>query len=252
MLDPVAEEARPAFRVADCHEHLAVLGTHDRRRQDQAERQHQRRGSEQGGARAVSLDVEAEDVLEVGEAVVAAEAHVVAEERKQQRVGHRLSDDREIDAVDPRAEGEPAEDEGEQPRDKYHHERGKPEHVEAMPEPRQLLPVEEHHEIRQQRVTIGAARPDLAHQVHAHGVTAEREESRMPERKDAAETPDEIERQRQQRIGQVLAEQRHKIGRHVQWMIGRGQKVERRDKHGEADKDRNGDQNAAVERPHQK
>ncbi len=40
---------------------------------------------EQRGAGALGLDVEAEDVLEVGQAVVAAEAEVVAEEGQQQR-----------------------------------------------------------------------------------------------------------------------------------------------------------------------
>ena len=48
----------------------------------------------------VRLHVEAENVLEIGEAVVAAEAHVVAEEGEQQRIGQRLGDDRQIDAGD--------------------------------------------------------------------------------------------------------------------------------------------------------
>ncbi len=65
-------------------------------------------------ARAIRLDVEAEDFLVVGEAVIAAKAHVVAEEGQKQRIGHRLGDDRQIDAIDAGAEGEPAEDEGEQ------------------------------------------------------------------------------------------------------------------------------------------
>ena len=63
----------------------------------------------QHGARAVGLHGEAQDVLEVGHAVVAAQAHVVAEEGEQQGEGHRLGDDREIDAGDAAAEGEPAE-----------------------------------------------------------------------------------------------------------------------------------------------
>ena len=77
-------------------------------------RQRHGRGDEQARARAVGLQVEAEDVLEVGQPVVAAEAHVVAEEGQHQGEGHRLGDDREIDAGDARAEGEPAEDEGQQ------------------------------------------------------------------------------------------------------------------------------------------
>ncbi len=67
----------------------------------------------------VGLDVVAEDILEVGQPVIAAEAHVVAEEGEQQRIGERLRDDGEIDAGDAAAEGEPAEDEGEQARHQH-------------------------------------------------------------------------------------------------------------------------------------
>ena len=69
------------------------------------------------------LHGEAEDFLEIGEAVVAAEAHVVPEEGEEQREGHRLGDDREIDAGDARAEGEPAEDEGEKARRQHDHQK---------------------------------------------------------------------------------------------------------------------------------
>ncbi len=58
----------------------------------------------------------AEDALEVGEAVVAAEAGLVAEEQQHRGEGQRLRDDREVDALDARAEGEVAEDEGQQAR----------------------------------------------------------------------------------------------------------------------------------------
>jgi hypothetical protein len=75
----------------------------------------------------------------------------------------------------------------------------KPEIVEAVPVPRQLLPVQEHHEVRQDRIGIYAARADLAHQVHAHRITAEREERTVAERKNAAIPPDQINRKCQQR-----------------------------------------------------
>ncbi len=94
--------------------------------------------------------------------------------------------------------------------------------VEAVPEPGQFLPVEEDHEVRQYRIAIDAALADLAHQIHAHGIAAEREEGAVAERENAAIAPDEIERQRQQRIAEILAEQRHEIGRDVQ-RIGLGQ-----------------------------
>ena len=69
----------------------------------------------------VGLHGEAQDVLEVGQAVVAAEAHVVAEEGEQQSEGHRLGDDREIDAGDAAAEGEPAERQRQHARHQHDH-----------------------------------------------------------------------------------------------------------------------------------
>jgi hypothetical protein len=56
-----------------------------------------------------------EDALEVGEAVVAAEARLVAEEQQHRGEGQGLRDDREVHALDARAEGEEAEHEGQQP-----------------------------------------------------------------------------------------------------------------------------------------
>ena len=97
-LDAVAEEAGAALRVAHGDEHLAVFGADDRRRDEDGERQRQRRGCEKRGARFRRLHRIAEDVLEVGEPVIAAETHVVAEEGEQQRVSERLRDDGEIDA----------------------------------------------------------------------------------------------------------------------------------------------------------
>ena len=78
------------------------------------ERQREHGDGKQRRARRVGLHVDAQNVLEVGQAVVAAEAEIVAEEGELQGVGHRLRDDREIDAGDARAEREPAEGEGEQ------------------------------------------------------------------------------------------------------------------------------------------
>ena len=175
------------------------------------------------------LQVEAQQVLEVGEPVVAAEAHVVAEEREHQREGHRLGDDREIDAGDPGAEGEPAEHEGEQARHQDHHQHGEGKMIEAVPVPGQLLPGEEHHEVGQHRVAVDAAGADLAHQVHAHGVAAEREEGAVAEREDAGVAPDQVQRQRQQREADVFAEQRHEVVRQMQDRARRDHAVQRRD-----------------------
>ena len=60
-------------------------------------------------------------------------------------------------------------------------------------------------------------RSDLAHQIHAHGVATERKERRVAEAQDAAVPPDEIDRERQHRVAQVLADQGEPVGRKVQW-----------------------------------
>ena len=60
---------------------------------------------------------------------------------------------------------------------------------------------------------IDAARADLAHQIHAHGIAAEREERAMAERENAAIAPDQVDRERQQGIAEILAKQRDEIGR---------------------------------------
>ena len=49
-------------------------------------------------------EIETEDGLEIGEAVVAAEAGLVAEEQEHAGEGQRLGHDREVHALDPRAE----------------------------------------------------------------------------------------------------------------------------------------------------
>ena len=75
---------------------------------------------------------------------------------------------------------------------------------------------------------VDAARADLPHQVHAHGVAAEREERAVAEREDAGIAPDQVDREREQRVADVFAEQRHEIGRHMQRMRRRQQQVEKR------------------------
>src|SRR5262249_58741511 len=55
-----------------------------------------------------------------------------------------------------------------------------------------------------------------SHQIHAHGIAAEREEGAVPEREDAAIAPDQIDRQGEQRKADVLAPERHEIGRHME------------------------------------
>ena len=56
-------------------------------------------------------------------------------------------------------------------------------------------------------IAVNAPWADLAHQIHAHGVAAERKEGRMAEAQNAAVAPDQIDRQRQHRIAEILADQ---------------------------------------------
>ncbi len=237
-----------ALRVADGDQHLAELRCDDGAADQEAERQRHAGNGEQRRARSRGLHIEAENVLEIGQAVIAAEAEIVAEEAEHQREGQRLGDDRQIDAGDAAAEREPAEHEGEQARHRHDHQRREPEHVEAVPVPGQFLPVQEHHEVGQDRIRIDAARADLPHQIHAHGVAAEREERAMAERENAAVAPDQVDRQREQRVAEIFSEQRHQIGRHVQRRAGRRQQVEQR--HGDCNRQQHRQENggAAVER----
>ena len=104
------------------------------------------------------LHVEAENVLEIGQSVVAAEAEIVAEEAEHQRKRQCLSNDREIHAGDAAAECEPAEHESQHARHEQHHESRIGEMLKSVPVDRQFRPVQEHHEIGQYRMRVDAAR----------------------------------------------------------------------------------------------
>ena len=249
--DTIAEKARARLGVADRDQHLAEPRGDDGTADHKAEDHREARDREQGGARGLGLDVEADYVLEIGKSVIAAEAEIVAEKAEHQRVGQRLRDDRQIDPGDAAAKGKPAEHEGEQAGHQHHHQRRIGEVPEPVPVDRQLVPIQKHHEVGQDRIGVDAARADLAHQVHAHGVAAEREEGAVAQRQDAAKAPDQVDRQRQQRIAGVFAEQRHEICRHVQGRGRRHREIEHR--HGDGDRRRHGDEEhgAAVERADQ-
>src|SRR5262249_59539497 len=66
----------------------------------------------------------------------------------------------------------------------------------------------------------------------------------MPERKNAAIAPDEIERERQQGIAQILAPQGDHRGGQMQWRGGWDGKIEQRHQHRHADQD--GQEQAAA------
>src|SRR5262249_37608634 len=86
-----------------------------------------------------------------------------------------------------------------------------------------------------------------AHQVHAHGVAAEREERAVAERQDAGVTPDQVDRERQQRVADVLAEQRDEIGRDVERRRRRHRQIENRNDDREGREQHQEDARAAVD-----
>ncbi len=137
----------------------------------------------------------------------AAEAHVVAEEGEHQGERHRLGDDRQVDAVD-------AERKANQPNTKA--SRPGTTTTISMAKAKWLKPYQYQGSSGQFRNTmksgstdcVDAAGPDLAHQVHAHRIAAEREEGAVAEREDAAIAPHEVERDREQRVGEIFPHQR--------------------------------------------
>ena len=170
---------------------------------------------EQPGARRVGRQREAEHVAEVGQAVVAAEAHLVAEEGEHQRVGQRLGDDREVDAGDAARKANQPKTKASRPGTNSTIRQANQNMSKPCQNHGSSLVAQEHHEVGQLGVGVDAAVADLAHHVHAHRVAAEREEGAVAERQDAGVAPDEVERHREQRVGQVLAEQRDDVARHV-------------------------------------
>ena len=101
MLDLVADEARAVFGVTDGHGDAAEARSDQCAAGQVTESECQPRRDEQTDTGAVRLQAETEDVLEISQAVVAPEAHLVAEEGEHQGIGQCLGDDREIHPGDP-------------------------------------------------------------------------------------------------------------------------------------------------------
>ena len=97
------------------------------------------------------------------------------------------------------------------------------------------------------RIAVDAARPDLAHEIHAHRIAAEREERAMAERENAAKPPYEIERQRQQRVTEIFAGQGDDMRRHVERTIDGDEDVQDRARDREPDQQHEQDRDASVE-----
>ena len=84
------------------------------------------------------------------------------------------------------------------------------------------------------------------HEIHAHRIAAEREERAVAERENAAIAPHEIERDRQDRIAEIFAEQRYEIGRQMQGETRRRQR-EHRHEHRSRENEKHGDAQPRVE-----
>ena len=97
----------------------------------------------------------------------------------------------------------------------------------AVPVPRQLLPVEEHHEVGHVRAIL-PVRADLAHQVHAHRVSAQREEEPVAQAEDAGVAPDQIHGERHGGVAEDLAAQRDRVVADVPGARGGHRKVQDR------------------------
>src|SRR5262249_18505053 len=81
------------------------------------------------------------------------------------------------------------------------------------------------HKVGHLCIAVNTARPDLPHQMHSHGIAAQCEKSAMPKAENACVTPDEVKRQSQYCIREVLAGERNRVRRCMQWNPGRYHKV---------------------------
>ena len=111
------------------------------------------------------------------------------------------------------------------------------EAVAEGPVPGQRLPVEEDHEVRQVALVVAVA-ADLAHEVHAHRVAAEREEDAVAERQDAGVAPDQVHRQRRDGVAHDLADERQGVVGQVQRVAFGHHQVEQRRDDGDGDRAR--------------
>ena len=136
-----------------------------------------------------------------------------------------MRDDGEVHALDTRAKREVTKHPSQHPGHQHDHQQRGQKAVAEGPMPRQGFPVKEHHEIGQVAfvVAIGA---NLAHQVHAHHIAAERKKQTVAERQDAGVAPDQIHGEGTDGVAQDLAHQCDCVVAHVEQAACRHPKVE--------------------------
>jgi hypothetical protein len=83
--------------------------------------------------------------------------------------------------------------------------------------PRQFFPIQKHHEVGQVGLVV-AVTANLAHQVHAHGITAECKKNAVAQRQNAGVTPDQIHGQRANGVTHDLANQGYGVVTEMQWV----------------------------------
>ena len=93
-------------------------------------------------------------------------------------------------------------------------------------------------------MAVDAALADLAHQVHAHGVAAKRKEGAVAQAQDAAVPPDQVKRNGEHGVAEVLAKQRHGVGGDVEHRVRRYCQVG--DRHDDRGDGQHGEQDPAA------
>ncbi len=242
----VAGEEHASLAVADGDQHPARRGAGDVAAQEKGAAEAEGGGHVEPPLGRGAVQGEAEDGLEAAQPVGAAQVHRVPIEHQPRAQREGLGDDREVDPADAAAEREVAEHEREQRG--HHHDREQSERhaVERLPEERQIGHPVPHHEVGE-HVAVDAAGADLEHQVHAHRVGPEPEEDPVAQGEDSGVAPDQVDAQREDSVGQELAEE-------VQGEVGdpqrrpRGQRVERGQHHHQ--QHRQADEPPALKTPH--
>ena len=93
---PVAQKACARFGIPAGDAHPAQFAGHNATANHITNGQGNAGGDEQPKPGGIGAQIKAEHVFEVSQAVVAAKAHLIAEEGQHQRKGQRLRDDRQV------------------------------------------------------------------------------------------------------------------------------------------------------------
>jgi len=208
--DVVAGEADAILLVAHRDQDAPELAHGDEARQQHGAEQKKAADEIEDVFRAVWTDVPAEQRAQVGDAVDAAGVALPADNQDGQHGRQRLGDDGEVDAAHSALEHRGAEDERGDRRHREHGEQRERQRLERDPEERQLRELVPVHEIGDAggRLDLGvgdARRLELEKSRHA--VAAEPEEYALPQAQDPGMAPAQHQADRDECVGQVLADE---------------------------------------------